>query len=216
MKKHMSNDSPKKFRLKRVFDFSLSISMIIICSPLFALIILLLLLENIACGRSAFSIFFLDLRISAGKEFRLIKFNIFLPSAIIAHRQPDGIIHTKSIENDDQNLSFIGRFLKNVYFDELPQLFNILKGDISFVGPRPVNKQVYEKRLHLGQQNNLLVKGGLTGIFQSQKGHAKKGQYELDMEYITFCQNNNAWKILLFDLKIMLSTVRVIFEAKGI
>ena len=100
--------------------------------------------------------------------------------------------------------------------DELPQLFNVLKGDMSLVGPRPVNPEIYERHVKKGLSGKELVKAGIAGPFQSQKGNHTKTDVELDMEYAQFCKNNSGIRVVLYDIKILLKTFIVVLKAKGI
>ncbi len=111
---------------------------------------------------------------------------------------------------DEKRLTKFGRFLRSTSIDELPELFNILKGDMSFIGPRPLLVEYlpyYTKKEHHRHD----VRPGLTGLAQSSGrnlvGWGKK--FELDVEYsknITF----------LGDLKIIISTIPMVFKRSGI
>src|SRR3989339_776520 len=201
------NEIIKIPKLKRLFDVIFSLFFVIIFSPLFVLIMVLILVEHIIMGQVLAPLFYTETRISQGDTFPLIKFNIFNPQ-VIAKMKADGkFIATKQVEKNDQSLIWTGRVLKSIYLDELPQLLNILIGHISVVGPRPVNLHIYQNSISRGIYNKKVIKAGLTGNFQSQKGLTKKTDVELDGEYIEYCRLNPAWKIVLFDLKILLRTI---------
>jgi lipopolysaccharide/colanic/teichoic acid biosynthesis glycosyltransferase len=201
---------------KRLFDIALSLILIIILLPFILLIVLLRGLENLLLYGSLSPIFFIDPRFSAGKKFGLIKFNIFKKNVIENEIRSGKVIHTKNIEQNHASLTRIGIILKNVYLDELPQLFNILAGSMSFVGPRPVNEEVYASKIKNGNLVNEEILGGLTGIYQSQKGKLTKGQLTLDREYVEYCRNNPGYKIVIKDIRIILDTIKIVLEAKGI
>jgi len=203
-------------KAKRFFDIFFSFSFLIILLPFFVLILLAVLLEHILRLCPLASLFYIEKRISQGEEFNFIKFNIFKSGTIEKMRLEHRFIHTKDLEKDNKSLIFIGKILQSVYLDELPQLINILKGDLSFVGPRPVNLEVYNNLFARGVKAKTIIKAGLTGPYQSQKGKPGINQNELDMAYIRFCRENSWWKIVLLDIKIIFKTFLVILRAEGI
>ena len=111
---------------------------------------------------------------------------------------------------EDSRLTKIGKFLREYSLDELPQLFNILKGDMSVVGPRPLYmSQIAEWNDR--QKKRLLVKPGLTGLAQiSGRGElTREEKLELDVRYV---ETASLW----LDLKIILMTIRQVFARKNI
>jgi len=203
-------------RAKRYFDIVFTLILLIILGPLFILIMAVIFIGNILTGRFFNPLFYVEKRISQDKPFKFIKFNVFKPEVITKFRSNNEFIHTKKLEHDGKSLTLIGLILQKIYLDELPQLYNVLKGDLSLVGPRPVNPVNYKIILNQGNTTKAEIKAGLTGNFQSRKGEAGATQDKLDREYINFCLNNTAWKIIINDIKIILRTLVVIFKAKGI
>ncbi len=115
-------------------------------------------------------------------------------------------------EKDDTRCTRIGRLLRKTRLDELPQLWNILKGDMSFVGPRPERACFYEEfetYIH-GFSNRLAVRPGLTGLAQVNGGYDLKPEIKIlyDMEYI-------AHRSFRMDLSCMLKTVKLVFTHEG-
>jgi len=111
---------------------------------------------------------------------------------------------------EDPRLTKIGKFLREYSLDELPQLFNILKGDMSIVGPRPLYlSQISEWNQR--QKQRLLVKPGLTGLAQvSGRGElTREEKLELDVKYV---QMQSLW----LDMKIILATIAQVFGRKSI
>ncbi len=109
---------------------------------------------------------------------------------------------------DDPRLTRIGRFLRQTSLDELPQLFNVVKGDLSLVGPRalvPEELDMFEKKHAV-----LSVKSGLTGLAQisGRKSISFEERRKLDVYYV---QNWSFW----FDIIILLKTLRVVLEGRG-
>ncbi len=111
---------------------------------------------------------------------------------------------------EDRRLTKVGKFLRESSLDELPQLFNVLKGDMSIIGPRPLYlSQIPEWSER--QKKRLLIKPGLTGLAQIQ-GRAKltrEEKLELDVKYV-----ENAG--LLTDIRIMLATIVQVFRRKSV
>ncbi len=209
-------DKIKEPKLKRLFDIVLALLLLIILAPVFILILFLIYIEHILNGDFFAPLFYVEKRISASKSFDFIKFNIFKPKIITEKKKNHEFIHTKIMEHEKNSLSRVGKIIQRVYMDELPQLFNVLKGDLSVVGPRPVNPINYQKLLDINITTKAEIKAGLTGNYQAHKGEPGADQNILDREYIDFCQNNPGWKIILLDIKILLQTFIVIFRAKGI
>jgi lipopolysaccharide/colanic/teichoic acid biosynthesis glycosyltransferase len=111
---------------------------------------------------------------------------------------------------DDPRLTKVGKLLREYSLDELPQLFNVLKGDMSFIGPRPLYvSQMAEWNER--QKKRLLVKPGLTGLAQiSGRGEiTREEKLELDVKYVETAN-------FLLDLKIILKTIAQVFKQKGI
>ncbi|MHC4174823.1 MAG: sugar transferase [Planctomycetota bacterium] len=182
---------------KRVLDIFISLSVMIILSPIFVAIVIVVRLSS--KGPAVFK------QQRAGKngepfvfyKFRTMKLDVdpFGPSP-------------KS--GKDPWLTRSGRFLREYSLDELPQLFNILKGDMSLVGPRPLYlSQMSEWSQR--QKKRLLVKPGLTGLAQTQgRGElTREEKLELDVKYVEITS-------LLTDIKIILATIAQVFGRKSI
>jgi len=110
----------------------------------------------------------------------------------------------------DSNIIKGGNILRAYSLDELPQLFNILKGQMSVVGPRPLFEE-HIKNLSKFHKQRLMVKPGLTGISQINMRSDLLSKKSLDME-VEYVKNNS----ILLDMKIMLKTIKVIINKKGV
>lgn len=135
----------------------------------------------------------------------------------LSRAQTNGTIHTKELEQDLQNLTITGRFLRQIYLDEFPQLFLVLAGIMTLVGPRPTNIEEYAQGFASGVRSKAIMQAGLTGKFQAYKSEKYRlKQEEVDMEYATFVRNNPGWQVVLRDSLIILQTIIAIIRAEGI
>lgn len=119
----------------------------------------------------------------------------------------------KWADKNDSRITKTGKFIRKTRIDELPQLFNIIKGDMNIVGPRPERALFYykfEKEDAPGFSRRLLVKPGLTGIAQISGGYdiTPAEKLELDMKYI---YNRSLW----MEIKIILKTIFIVLSGKG-
>ena len=184
---------------KRTFDIVLSLVMIVLTFPLMLLTAAAIKLEDSG------PVFYFQKRCSRnGKVFQIIKFRSMIPDA-----EKKGVIPCK--ENDDR-VTKVGKFIRAVRIDELPQLFNILRGDMSFVGPRPERVEHVEQYMQEvpGFGYRMKVKGGLTGYAQifGKYNTSAYDKLRLDMMYI---ENQS----LILDLKIIMLTIRTIFQPES-
>ena len=141
-----------------------------------------------------------------GKRVYIIKFRTMRMDA-----EADGL--RWSLGDDDPRITPVGRVLRKTHLDELPQLWCILTGDMSVVGPRPERPEYYdrfEQYIH-GFRERLKVKPGLTGLAQVRGGYYLKPEEKIlyDVEYI---KNRSLW----LDLKVVLETVKVVFCCEGV
>ncbi len=183
------------YRLKRVLDLAVAGLWTIILSPLMSLIALLIWLSM---GQP---IFFRQNRPGwHGKPFEMIKFRT------MAHcRDAQGLLLP-----DHERLTPLGKLLRSLSLDELPELFNVLQGDMSLVGPRPLLMR-YLDRYTPEQRRRHDVKPGITGWAQvnGRNDLTWEEKFSLDLWYV-------AHQTLWLDLKILVLTVVEIFRRKGI
>jgi exopolysaccharide biosynthesis polyprenyl glycosylphosphotransferase len=184
----------------RVFDLVASAAALIALTPLLLLVVALIKLD------SPGPVFFVQRRYGFNQEpFRIIKFRTM-------HTLEDGPVIAQSTRGDPR-LTRAGRFLRRWNIDEIPQLFNVLTGDMSLVGPRPhalAHDHEYERRISLyARRHN--VKPGITGWAQINgfRGEIDTEKMRKRVEHDLFYIDN--WSIWL-DLKIMFRTV---FSAAG-
>lgn len=189
---------------KRFFDFLLSLLGLIILSPFFIIIAII-----IKCDSKGPVFFKQDRRTKNGKIFRMYKFRSMVVSA---EQQGAGLFNYK----DDPRVTKVGRFMRNTSIDELPQLLNVLKGDLSLVGPRPcVSYELgdYES-LNKRYKKRFEMRAGITGLAQI-KGRNENSwdeKVEFDNQYIELFKKQGLW----LDIKILFGTVAKVFKSKNI
>ena len=204
---HRRDDRALALLLKRAVDIVLSSVLLAMLAPLFAMLGLLIKLTSPGPA------FYVSERIGRkGRVFRLWKFRTMMAgadrmkAALAAANERNGILF--KIKNDPR-VTPVGRFLRKFSLDELPQLFNVLWGDMSLVGPRPplANEVAQYEVKHY---RRLDVLPGLTGLWQVRARHDPSfDQYvALDIAYV---ENWNFW----MDLKILVRTAEVVLRGTG-
>ena len=195
------NPNPEFLFIKRLFDIILSLIAIIILSPI--MIVVAFLIKVTDKG----PVLYKQCRLTKnGKQFMVLKFRSMRVDA-----EKDGVARLSSGDKDDR-ITPIGKFIRKVRFDELPQLFNILFGDMSIVGPRPERPEIaaqYEKEL---PEFNLRLqaKAGLTGYAQVYGKYNTTPYDKLKLD-LTYIQTYSAW----LDVKLMLMTFKIMFQKEN-
>jgi len=183
---------------KRIFDFFLSLTAILLFLPFSLLLVLLIKLD------SEGPVFFTQTRVGKNsKDFTIYKFRTMV---VGAEKKGAGL----EIEKGDSRITKIGRFLRLSSLDEFPQFINILKGDMSFIGPRPTVRSQVEK-YNARQIRRLEVKPGISGLAQVSGRNTLSWpeRIEKDIEYI---ENYS----LLLDMKIFFKTFAVVLFPKDV
>ena len=204
---HRRNPRIIAFFLKRVVDIILSVSALIAVFPLMLFIAALVVVD------SRGPIFYVSERIGKrGRVFPCFKFRTMIKDAeakkreLLKHNERDGILFKMTA---DPRITRVGRFLRKYSLDELPQFFNVLRGEMSIVGPRPpIASEVAKYALE--HFRRLEVLPGLTGLWQVQARHDSSfARYiALDTAYV---ENWSFW----LDLKILMRTAQVVIKGTG-
>ena len=193
--------------VKRAFDLVICVLSLILVLPLMAIIALIILIVN---GRP---IFFKQKRAgSNGRIFEMVKFRTMVKNAESIRSQVEqfdanGNRIFKS--KNDPRVTPFGRFLRRFSLDELPQLFNILKGDMSLVGPRPELPELVEK-YQPWQRKRFAIPQGLTGWWQIH-GRSDKPMYLHTEDDIYYIQHYSIW----LDVYILINTFWIVLRGKG-
>lgn len=181
---------------KRTFDFIVSLILILCISPLLLIIALWLHIANKGAGA-----FFIQERPGLhGKIFKVYKFK-----TMTDEKDENGILLP-----NEKRITKIGKFIRSTSIDELPQFFNVLKGDMSLIGPRPLLVQylpLYTKE----QARRHEIRPGITGWAQcnGRNGISWEKKFELDVWYVDHCS-------FLLDIKIIFRTIKKVFVREGI
>jgi len=181
--------------LKQIFDFFLALALMIALSPIFLLLIVLLYLFNEK------NVFFFQERPGKNERvFRIIKFKTMTD-------QKDEF---GNLLPDELRLTKMGKFVRKTSLDELPQLINVLKGDMSFIGPRPLLVS-YLPLYSDEQKKRHLIKPGITGWAQVNGRNALTWQQKFiyDVYYVKHLS-------FALDLKIFLLTIKKVVKSEGI
>jgi undecaprenyl phosphate N,N'-diacetylbacillosamine 1-phosphate transferase len=184
--------------IKSTFDVCCSVLLLICLIPLSLVVSVLIKLD------SQGPVLFNQPRIGKnGREFRIYKFRTMYENV-----PKEGLSPVDSL---DQRITKVGRLLRKTSLDELPQLINILKGEMSFVGPRPEQKSIVEQHYTSHEYARFLVKPGITGIWQISMDRTKPIHENLhhDFKYIHEIS-------LVNDLKIIFKTIVVIFKSNTV
>jgi O-antigen biosynthesis protein WbqP len=185
--------------LKRVLDIFFSLVLLVLCSPLLALVALLIHAD------SPGAILFRQERVGrGGKPFRILKFRTMYVTTPAS-------VATKSLLHSDRCITRVGRVLRKSSIDELPQLINVLRGEMSLIGPRPLvpeEQDIHESRLVLGAYT---VRPGITGWAQVNGRDCLDPltKATLDAHYATHVGP-------VLDLKVVLYSLLCVVTARGI
>jgi exopolysaccharide biosynthesis polyprenyl glycosylphosphotransferase len=193
--------SPVELSFKRLFDILLSLIGIILTSPI--MLVVSILIHRYDGG----PVFYSQNRCTTnGKIFRIYKFR----SMIVNAEKPHG--GARLATEDDPRITPIGRFIRATRIDEIPQFFNVLRGDMSIVGPRPERPEIvlqYEKEIP-EFSFRMHVKAGLTGYAQVYGKYNTTNLDKLKLDLIYTMKAS-----LLLDLKLILQTIKVIFQKES-
>lgn len=187
---------PEYVMMKRLFDILVSGAAIIVLSPF-------ILITALAVRSDGGPVLYKQKRLTKdGKEFFVLKFRSMRVDA-----EKDGVARLSTGDKDDR-ITPVGKAIRKIRFDELPQLFNILKGDMSIVGPRPERPEIaaqYEAEMPEFRLR-LQAKAGLTGYAQVY-GKYNTTPYDKLLMDLTYIGNPSLWE----DFKICLATVKILF-----
>jgi lipopolysaccharide/colanic/teichoic acid biosynthesis glycosyltransferase len=196
---------------KRLFDIGFSLVVLVFCAPLY------LLLAVVIAGTSSGSVFYIQERVGKNyRRFGCIKFRTMIPDAdrLLQQMMAESVeLRQEFSENfklkSDPRITKIGKFLRSTNLDEFPQFINVLKGEMSIVGPRPLVPEEIER---YGTQIDrvLTIRPGITGLWQvsGRNDIPYEQRIRIDVSYV---KRRNFW----LDLRIVLKTVVLTIRTKN-
>ena len=153
--------------------------------------------------------------VSQGKVFPKYKIRLIKTQYIEPEGAKRGDWIAYAAEWNDESRTFVGAFVKKFYLDEIPQFWNVLRGDMSIVGPRPLAVIHYERDLAQGNVTRKLLKGGLLGLGHIMKGKPEFGNPIYEYEYIDQYINRSELGLLWLDLTIIWRGILLILKGGG-
>ncbi|MDO4742750.1 MAG: sugar transferase [bacterium] len=207
-----NNEKRKVYRFfKRLFDILMSVLALLVLWPVFLLIALCIKIED------GGKVFYVHERLGwHGKKIKIYKFRSMRPDS----EKLEDVLSEEQLEfyklefkiDDDPRVTKVGKFLRKISLDELPQFFNVIKGDLSIVGPRPIVEEELER---YGKAKDFLlsVKPGLTGYWQAYaRNDVKYENGKRQAMEIFYCENQG----ICLDFKIILKTFVAIIKKTGV
>lgn len=204
---HLQNHEPVYEKLRRIYDFITGVTM-----GIFFLFILPFVAIGIKLSSKG-SIFFIQTRVGKfGKIFNLYKFRSMYSLSEDGSAELDG---AEFAQKNDKRITTIGKFLRQTRLDELPQFFNLLKGDISLIGPRPERPEIVEQLKAIMPYYPLrhIIKPGITGWAAVHQHYTDTLETSLQkLQYDLYYIKNRS---LVLDISIILKTVNVVMRMMG-
>jgi len=198
-------------RSKRALDLIVAGGLLLLLVPLLLVVLAAFALDVAVAPRDRGPLLYRERRVSRGRPFDLLKFRTL--RADVLERAAG---HARLLEADAANLTWVGRkLLKPWYLDEVPQLLNVLCGDISLVGPRPWPPELVERQLAEGLSYRNEIPAGLTGPAQVTKGSGRRFA-DLDLVYVERLRTLSSAGLLRYDLEILIRTLGVIARRQGL
>jgi len=210
----IKNELPPRF-YKLVFDKLVSSAILIVIIPIFILIKIAFLIEGWILPENKGPMFYYYNSVSQGKVIRKYKIRIIKTRYIdpVKAKKADWVAYA-AVWNP-KSLTYLGRFIKKFYLDELPQFYSVLKGEISVVGPRTLSVSHYKRDLSQGNVTRKLLKGGMLGLGHIYKGSRELGNPIYEYEYIDYYLKRSSLSLLFLDLWIIWKGIKLILRGGG-
>ena len=210
----MTEPLPPRF-FKVLFDKIVALGLLLVSAPILLLLKIAFVIEGMLIPENKGPMFFYYNAVSGGKvipkyKIRLIKTRYIEPEGAKRH---DWIAYSAEWTPDSR--THVGQFVKKYYLDELPQLYSVLKGDMSIVGPRPLAILHYERDRAQGNVTRFLLRGGLLGLGHINKGTPEMGNPVYEYEYVNEYLKRSSFDLLRLDLWIIWRGISVIVKGGG-
>jgi lipopolysaccharide/colanic/teichoic acid biosynthesis glycosyltransferase len=201
---------------KQVFDRLVAAILIFATVPVLLVAVLLMGLDMLFVPRDRGPWLYRERRVSRGREFDVLKFRVLRTSALAdLADKPDS--YARLYEQHTSNLTWAGSTMKRIYADELPQLFTVLRGEMSLVGPRPWPVPMVERQVAEGQDYRLRIMAGWTGPAQVRKDSGTKSKSTaLDLEYVQLCRTLGGPRLLRYDLGVLRQSIGTMLRGRGL
>ena len=202
-------------RSKRLFDIGVSGLLLLLLSPVFGFAFVVLALDLLLVPRDRGPWLYRERRISAGREFDVLKFRVLRVEAIDSIEEGS---YARLLEREHENLTKAGRILKAAYLDELPQLVNVVRGEMTLVGPRPWPIPMVEKQRSDGYRYRDEVVAGWTGPAQVRKDMPRKtySALDLDLEYVEALKAWSGPRLVHYDIGVLWASLRTVARRRGL
>ena len=202
--------------LKSTFDKFFASSLLLIGIPILVILKIAYVVEGILIAENKGPLFFSYNAVSQGKVFPKFKIRLIKTKHIDKEAAKRGEWIAYAAEWNSSTRTYVGGFVKKFYLDEIPQLLNILRGEMSIVGPRPLAVIHYERDCKQGNVSRKLLKGGLLGLGHIMKGNPEFGNPVYEYEYIHQYLRSSNLSLFLLDCKIIIRGLLVVFKGKGL
>lgn len=193
---NFQEDSKLQKVAKRIFELFISIPILILASPIMLITAIIIKMQD------GGPVFYKQERLTLnGKKFEVMKFRSMIVNA-------EAVGGAQFSSKNDKRITPFGNFIRKTRIDELPQLLNIIKGDLAIVGPRPERQEIIDQKIKEVPDFNyrLKVKAGLTGLAQVEGKYNTNLSDKLKLDLIYIRERN-----FIMDLKIIIKTIKILF-----
>lgn len=200
---------------KLLFDKAVALFFLLLASPILLLLLIANWVEGLLVKENKGPLFFYYYGMSHGRRFKKWKIRLIKESYIDKELQAIGDWHAYQNEWMPEARTYVGAFVKKFYLDEIPQFYLILKGDMSFVGPRPLAVHHYERDLAQGNVTRRLIRGGLLGYGHVRKGTSEFGKPLYEYRYVHRYLHYSPFQLLMTDLYVIWRGIVVVLKGGG-